>query len=562
MNQHEDSEDEALDPEVLDRFVQQLQSGESPDRDSVLGEYPEVAELLNCLEGLERLAPERSPLTLDSASNELTSPFPLARGDSGSDSPSMSGFNSDLGDYELIEIIGRGGMGVVFRARQKKLDRTVAVKMIQAPLGATDEQLRRFRNETKAAAALSHPNIIRVFDAGESNGQLYFVMQLIEGESLSELLQQGPLEEEEAVRLVCTVARAVQHLHDCSIIHRDLKPSNILLDREGRPYVSDFGLAKLTQVEGDQTQTGIIAGTPSYMAPEQASQGRHPVGPAVDVYSLGAILYELLTGRPPFREDSPLDTILRVLDGDPTPPRRIRPQVSVDVEDICLRCLEKAPRDRYASAGELADDLQRHLKGEPVETDPLRGIGRMWRWVRREPALAMRVFALLGFFLVQQFNYYVFGSSDETFHTRVTVILPVWILLSLAAQRLIRYERWRMIAGFVWGTVDTVLLTLVLWIANSVASPLIVGYPLLIVGSGLWFRVRLVWYMTALCTASYLLLAANYHATRDDLQAMFDIGLDHQVIYAVGYFVIGAVTAYQVFRVRSLSHFSNATGAR
>lgn len=559
MNQHEEPQDDELDPEILDQFVRQIQAGEAPDRDSVLAEHPEVAELLDCLEGLERLAPERSGVTFDSASNELTSPFPMGTQSGGSSS--FSQFDSDLGDYELLEIIGRGGMGVVFRARQKKLDRTVAVKMIQAPHGATDEQLRRFRNETKAAAALSHPNIIRVFDAGESNGQLYFAMQLIEGMSLSERIQKGPLEEEEAVRLVCKVARAVQHLHDSGIIHRDLKPSNILLDDEGRPYVTDFGLAKLTDTDGEKTQTGVIAGTPSYMAPEQASQGRHPVGPAVDVYSLGAILYELLTGRPPFREDSPLDTILRVLDGDPTPPRRIRPQISVDVEDICLRCLEKSPRDRYASAADLAEDLQRHLRGEPVETDPLRGVGRIWRWVRREPALAMRVFALLGFFLVQQFNYYVFGSSDETFHTRVTIILPVWVLLSIAAQRLIRYENWRMIAGFVWGTVDTVLLTLVLWIANSVASPLIVGYPLLIVGSGLWFRVRLVWYMTALCIASYLLLAANYHATRADLEAMFDIGLDHHVIYSVGYFVIGAVTAYQVFRVRSLSHFSGDADA-
>ncbi len=560
MSHSEDQGEEPIDPELLDRFVGQLQSGELPDREKLLSQYPEAESLLDCLEGLERLAPERAAFTLDSGSNELTSPFP-GQGSVGTGSSSVSGFNADLGDYELIEIIGRGGMGVVFRAQQKKLERTVAVKMIQAPLGASEEQLRRFRNETKAAAGLSHPNIVRIFDAGESNGQLYFAMQLIEGTSLAERLQQGLMKEAEAVQLVCGVARAVQHLHDHGIVHRDLKPSNILLDAEGRPYVTDFGLAKLSQMEGEATQTGVIAGTPSYMAPEQASPGRTPVGPAADVYSLGALLYELLTGRPPFRENSPLDTILRVLDGDPTPPRRIRPQISSDLENICLKCLEKSPTDRYASAEALADDLQRHLKGEPVETDTLSAVGRTWRWVRREPALAMRIFALFGFFLVQQFNFNLLASSDEKFNTRVTIILALWVILSLIAQRLIRLERWRMVAGFVWGTVDTALLTLVLWIANSVASPLIVGYPLLIVGAGLWFRVRLVWYMTALCTASYVLLATDYYKNRADLQSMFDIGFDHHVIYVVGYFVIGAITAYQVYRVRSLTYFSDAANA-
>ncbi len=561
MPEHDDPDDEAIDPDLLDRFVQHLQSGDAADRGSVLAHHPELESLLDCLEGLERLAPEKSDLTIDSGSNELISSLPGGFGDACDDHSSISGFDADLGDYELLEILGRGGMGIVFRARQKSLDRTVAVKMIQAPHGATKEQLRRFRNETKAAAALSHPNIVRVFGAGERNGQLYFAMQLVEGTSLSERLREGPLDEQETVRLVCTIARAVQHLHDHGIIHRDLKPSNILLDRQGQPFVTDFGLAKLTQLDGELTQTGIIAGTPSYMAPEQASPARSPVSQAADVYSLGAILYELLAGRPPFREESPLDTILRVLDGDPTPPRRIRPQTSAELENICLRCLEKSPRDRYASAADLANDLERHLKGEPVETHSLGAVGSIWRWVRREPALAMRVFALFCFFLVQQFNYYVFQSSDATFHTRVTVILSLWVLLSLAAQRLTRFERWRMLAGFVWGTVDTVLLTLVLWIANSIASPLIVGYPLLIAGSGLWFRVRLVWYMTALCIASYLFLAVDYHLHRGEIGAMFDIGFDHHVIYSVGYFVVGAVTAYQVFRVRSLSHFSSTPKA-
>lgn len=557
---HDAPRDEAIDPELLDRFVEKIQTGEAPDRGSVLADHPELESLLDCLEGLERLAPEKSHRAISSDGNALASPFPIALGDAGEVPSSISEIDADLGDYELIELIGRGGMGVVFRARQKSLDRTVAVKMIQAPHGATAEQLRRFRNEAKAAAALSHPNIVRVFDAGERDGQLFFAMQLVEGMSLSERLREGPLDEEEAARLVRSIARAVQHLHDHGIVHRDLKPSNILLDQQGRPYVTDFGLAKFAQAEGDRTQSGIIAGTPSYMAPEQASPGRTPVGPAADVYSLGAILYELLTGRPPFREESPLDTILRVLDGDPTPPRRLRPQTSAALEDVCLRCLEKSPRDRYATAADLADDLERHLRGDPLETHSLGAVGRIWRWVRREPALALRVFALFCFFLVQQFNYHVFQSSDATFHARVTVILSVWVLLSLAAQRLIRFERWRMVAGFIWGTVDTVLLTLVLWIANSVASPLIVGYPLLIVGSGLWFRVRLVWYMTELCIASYLFLAVDYHLHRSDLKGMFDIGFDHHVIYVVGYFVIGAVTAYQVFRVRSLSHFSNMPG--
>ena len=293
-----------------------------------------------------------------------------------------------FGDYELDREIARGGMGVVFKARQTSLNRTVALKMILAGQLAGDADVRRFYLEAEAAANLDHPGIVPIFEVGQHEGQHYFSMGFIDGQSLAEVVAAGPVPARPAAELVRQVAEAVQYAHDRGVIHRDLKPGNILLDRQGNPRITDFGLAKTTRDDRGLTATGQVMGTPGFMPPEQA-KGRHEqIGPAVDVYALGAILYCLLTGRPPFQAASPTDTILQVLDKEPVPPRELNATVPRDLETIALKCLQKDPRRRYGTARELADDLQRYLTGQPILARPVSAAERFWRWCRRNPSLA------------------------------------------------------------------------------------------------------------------------------------------------------------------------------
>jgi ABC-type amino acid transport substrate-binding protein/tRNA A-37 threonylcarbamoyl transferase component Bud32 len=294
-----------------------------------------------------------------------------------------------VGDYELLQEIAQGGMGVIYKARQKSLQRVVAVKMIRAGQLASSLEVQRFRAEAEAAAQLDHPNIVPIYDVGEQEGQHYFSMKLIEGRSLSPHLERFRADPAAAAALMVPLARAVQYAHDQGILHRDLKPANILLDDQGQPHITDFGLAK--RVAGAETarltQTGAILGTPGYMAPEQAS-GHKELTPAVDVYGLGAILYELLTGRPPFQAATPMDILTQVVSREPDRPRSINPAVPRDLETICLKALAKEPNRRYPSAGAMAEDLTRFLEGSPIQARPTTGMERTWRWCRRNPVLA------------------------------------------------------------------------------------------------------------------------------------------------------------------------------
>ena len=290
-------------------------------------------------------------------------------------------------------------MGVVFEARQVSLNRPVAVKMIRAGLFAGEADLRRFRIEAEAVAHLDHPRIVPIYGVGEHQDCHYFSMKLIRGGSLARRLPAYPADPRAAARLVAEVAQAIQHAHDRGILHRDLKPSNILLDEEGRPLVTDFGLAKRSGDDSGLTQSGAIVGTPSYMAPEQASGHKVAVTALTDVYGLGAVLYALLTGRPPFVADTILETIEQVRGRPPAPPSRINPRVGRDLETICLRCLEKDPWRRYASADALADDLRRWLDGEPIAARPVGAAARVWMWSRRNPIVTGLLAALILFAL-------------------------------------------------------------------------------------------------------------------------------------------------------------------
>jgi WD40 repeat protein len=292
-----------------------------------------------------------------------------------------------FGDYELIEEIARGGMGVVYKAKQVSLNRVVALKMILKGEFASEADVRRFRQEAEAAANLDHPNIVPIYEVGEHEGQQYFSMKLISVVANSEWRGASKDGQRQVATMLAKVARAVHHAHQRGILHRDLKPSNILIDTNGEPHVADFGLAKKVEGGDDATKSGAIVGTPAYMAPEQA-RAEKSLTTAVDVWSLGAILYEWLTGRPPFRGDDPVSTLMKVVSDEPVKPRSVDTAIDRDLETICLKCLEKEPAKRFGSAQAIAEDLDKWIRGEPISARPVTRTERTWRWCRRNPVLA------------------------------------------------------------------------------------------------------------------------------------------------------------------------------
>jgi serine/threonine protein kinase len=369
------------------------QQGEQPAHEEYRQRFPEHAEVLGTVlepaaSGVRRAVPTGAPGR--AAADDGPAGWPVIPG------------------YQILEELGRGGMGIVYQAWQERLKRMVALKMVRAAAAAEPQVVARFQTEAEAVARLRHPNIVQIYEVGEHAGHPYCALEFMDGGGLDQRLAGKPLPGRDAAGLMETLARAVHYAHQHGIVHRDLKPANVLLSFSGRSEsgaggaplskrplndavvkVSDFGLAKFLVGGGPgQTQSGAILGTPSYMAPEQAAGKTREVGPAVDVYALGAVLYELLTGRPPFRGATPVETILQVMSGEPVPPSRLQPKVARDLETICLRCLEREPRKRYGSALDLADELRRFLNGEPILARPISPPERLWRWCRRKPALA------------------------------------------------------------------------------------------------------------------------------------------------------------------------------
>src|SRR6266487_3569678 len=306
----------------------------------------------------------------------------------------------DFGGYELLEQIGRGGQGVVFRARQKSLNRTVALKVIGLGHWATEAHLKRFRLEAEAAARLEHPGIVPIHEVGERDGSCYFSMKFVEGGQLDEVGRREPIPIRRAVELIAKVARTVHYAHENGILHRDIKPGNILLDAKGEPHLTDFGLARLVESESTVTRTLEVLGTPSYMAPEQAA-GNNPatagLTSATDVYGLGAVLYQLLTGHPPFAGGTTYETVRLVVETEPRQPRLWNPKIDRDLSTICLKCLEKDPKRRYASALALAEDLERWLKHEPIRARHTGVFTRGKKWLRRNPTTAALIALSLAF---------------------------------------------------------------------------------------------------------------------------------------------------------------------
>lgn len=367
-----DARDDA-DRQLLDLLEQLQQAGGASDVERLAAAHPQHARELRSLWATMQLADDVVALSgLEAIREDIESPAAQSAAADGTPG------GRSWGDYELLDELGRGGMGVVYRARQRSLDRTVALKVILRGELASAEDRARFLAEASAAAQLSHPHVVPVYEVGEQEGQPYFSMQFVPGRTLADRLAQGPLPAREAAEILLPVCRAIAAAHVRGILHRDLKPSNVLLDEEGRPFVTDFGLAKRMATPLDRTEasleprpaartlTGAVLGTPGYMAPEQAAGDRGRVGPASDVYALGAILYAMLTGRAPFQAATPIDTVLMVLEQDPPAPRLLNPQADPDLELIALKALQKPIDLRYGAAGELADDLERFLKQEPI----------------------------------------------------------------------------------------------------------------------------------------------------------------------------------------------------
>lgn len=457
-----------------------------------------------------------------------------------------------FGDYEVLEELGRGGMGAVYKAVQLSLDRPVALKMIHARYGRLQREMERFWREAKTAARVQHGNIVQIYEAGQLHGQSYFAMEYVEGHDMEEATADGPLSAEQAARYVVRVARAVHHLHTHGVLHRDLKPSNILIDNQDEPKVTDFGIARPLQDERTETTTGTVLGSPCYMAPEQATPEMGRVGPWTDVYGLGAVLYRLLTGRPPFDGRNVLDTMLQAVISTPPRPSTLNPRVPPMLEAICLKCLERSPDRRYGSAELLADDLERFLADEAVEAADLELATRLRRWLLRETHLVVHLLALSIVAMAKLALFLQPHAPRALLH--VAGALSVWIVGCVILRLLQPLVRRPGAVGVAWAAMDITCLTATLLLATGIASPGVAAFGAIIVASALWVRVGPVAWATLLSLVALLLLMIDSLAWHPARQ----LTVDGYVIVAVTVCAVSLLVLRHVRRTRALSRLTGA----
>jgi len=434
-------------------------------------------------------------------------------------------------------------MGIVYKARQAGLNRLVALKLILAGEHAGTNARARFRAEAEAVARLQHPNVVQIYEVGEHDSLPFISLEYCPGGSLDKKLAEGPLPPDHAAALIRALAEAVQAAHTAGVVHRDLKPANVLLHATGTPKISDFGVAKRLG-ESRRTATGAILGTPTYMAPEQADAKHETVGPLTDVYALGTILYECLTGQPPFKTRHPLATIRQVITEDPSPPRHLNPKIPKDLQTICLKCLEKDPRRRYPSAQALGDDLRAYERGEAISARPPGIVGRMNRWVKSQPTLAATLIGLTAFYL-KHLVLLALDAPNEggASHWFITGLTLAWASGAVGLQWIVTRSRWSVDATFGWAALTVLMVTLMLELPKGPNSVFLIGYPLLIVGSTLRLRTSLLWFVTGLCIAGYLgiVIEAAWH------RPYLAVGIKSWLAFTLGLLIL-AFVQHQVLR--------------
>tara|TARA_R110002095_G_scaffold207151_1_gene191880 strand:- start:67532 stop:69214 length:1683 start_codon:yes stop_codon:yes gene_type:complete len=540
---------------VLNQYLDYLQLSDQDSCHGLQAVNPELKNLMACLDSLERLAPDAENANRDApflGSDDATQLLP------GSPSErSVPQQTPEFGNYELLEELGRGGMGVVYKARQKDLNRIVALKTILSKQFASEEEVRRFYLEAQAIGRLQHSNIVSIHEVGQYLGQHYFTMDYISGGSLANPQLQTLSETPQAdfIQVACLmmqVSKAVEYLHSKEIIHRDLKPSNILIDESGMAYVTDFGLAKVFDAvhqgtdHDAHTQSGTIVGTPGYMSPEQAAGQLEDISARSDIFCLGIILYELLTGVSPFKQKSPLDSLVSVIEGEPPLLRSLNPDIPSPLELICLKCLEKDPELRYQSASALAEDLECFIAGEPIQAQPAGFRQLFQRWFRRQPALVSRLSAIvLSTGIVQ--TVYSTQGVDFYYHLKIMTIFCLWGILALFFQWSLDHFRNQEKVRYCWVAADVSLLTGLLILADPPVGILLIGYPMLIVSAGLFFYVRLVYFTTMMSLLAFAVLVL----LRPELTGPWQ----YPVIYGMVLAILGMMTAYQIYRVRVLSRY-------
>lgn len=464
-----------------------------------------------------------------------------------------------LGQYELLEVLGQGGMGVVYRAAQyagNNAIREVALKLVRTDqwLGVEDAQssvlLARFHEETRFAAQLEHPNIVRVYDVGQIDGLDYFSMQLIDGTDLSSVMKLQPLSFIKIAETLIPVAQAISFAHTKGIVHRDLKPSNILLDSQLKPFIADFGLAKSTSGNSDLTQTGQILGTAGYMAPEQAAGDYKTIGTSADIYGLGALLYFCLTGQPPFVGENVLDALVQVLESEPVTPRSLDQKIPRSLEQICMRCLEKNPHNRYANAKDVAEDLERFLNGLPTLAKAPTIIDHLRRFGRRSPVISSHLGAIGLALVIGQLKFAMSANKDLIYHIQVSSLTLAWIAVSVLCGLLASSKKLETVVATFWLCADSVFLTVVISMLSSPSFPpgaILIGYPMVVVIGGMFFQARMVVLVTIVSMISYLALLVLE-------PYMLDNFFQHAT-FLVLLACIGICSLHQVRRFRMLSNY-------
>ena len=485
-----------------------------------------------------------------------------------------------FGEYEIDELIARGGMGIVYRARHVSLNRTVALKMILSGQWAGEEEVRRFNMEAAAAAKLEHPAIVPIYEVGQSGDQRYFSMAFVDGPTLAEhLKERGPLPHFEAAELALRIAEAVAYAHSQGVVHRDLKPGNILLQPkpvnagaeaardsssslklekafyvsgEFTPRITDFGLAKQLDEASDITSTGQILGTPGFMSPEQAAASEQ-IDKRTDIYSIGAILYATLIGEPPHQAENKIDTLLQVMRAEPIHVRVRDRRIPRSLALIVHKCLEKDPDKRYASAQELADDLHRCLSREPVHAKPPSWPSRIWRWARQRPALAVTLVSLLVFFSWYMLTVYVIWPEDKLQQPAPTVgfLVMTWLAMAAIFQMGVfkAGKRLKEVLIYAWASLDVVMFTIILYCATGANSPALVVYPLLVAGAGLRYRLRLVWLVCGVSLIGYwwLVLQSGW------LQQNANISAGEPIYFSLCLMIIAVIMQILLWRIQQLS---------